>query len=46
MGPRDGLDVVAKRNPFPAPAGNHTPVVHPVSKSLYWLSYPDSKTPM
>jgi len=31
MGPRVGMVAVAKRkNPFPSPAGNRTPVIHPV----------------
>jgi hypothetical protein len=28
-----------EKNPIIAPAGNWTPVVQPVAKSLYWLSY-------
>jgi len=36
VGPRVSLDAVAKRkNPFPAPAGNQTPVIQPIAWSLY-----------
>jgi hypothetical protein len=32
VGPRAGLDAVAKRkNPFPVPTGNRTPVAQPVA---------------
>jgi hypothetical protein len=37
MGPRAGLDGMAKRkkkDPFPSPAGNPTPVVQPIALSL------------
>jgi hypothetical protein len=35
------LDAVAKRkNLIIASTGNRTPVVQPVAKSLFWLSYP------
>jgi hypothetical protein len=41
MGPRAGLDAVAKRkDPFLVPIGNRTPVVQPVAQTLCWLSYP------
>jgi len=39
-GPRADLDAVQKRkNSSHAPARNWTPVVQPVTYSLYWLSY-------
>jgi hypothetical protein len=45
VGPRAGLDAVAKREKFLAPAGNRiliAPIVQPVAWSLYRLSYPRS----
>jgi hypothetical protein len=44
MGPRAGLDAVAKRKiPNPRRESNlTTPIVQPVAQSLYQLSYPAS----
>jgi len=43
--PEPVLDMVAKRkSPFPEPAGNWTPVVQPVAKSLYRPMYPNFTT--
>jgi len=33
-----------RRETIPAPTGNRTPVVQPLTKSLYWLSYPGSSS--
>jgi len=35
MGPRTGLDAVAKRKKIPAPDGNRIPVVQFVTQSLH-----------
>jgi hypothetical protein len=43
VGPRASLEVeVKKRNPFPASAGDQTPIVQPIAYSLHCLNYPGS----
>jgi hypothetical protein len=43
-GPQSPTGRGDKEKKVSAPAGNRTPVVHPASQSLYWLSYLSSKT--
>jgi len=39
VGPRAGLDAVAKRGKIPAPGKNQTPVVQPVAYALIKYSH-------